>query len=182
MLQRIRILWQDKAVSFVLRLLAVYMLWKLFHHFAHSTAWWHAFTDQQGHFIAIVTAQINTWLGLATQVDRYYLLLPLNRYIGIEDHCLAIPAMVVLGGTLLLLPGRWRDKAWFIPTSVGILLLVNLTRFIILSFLLVYTWYSFWEFVHSWVYVVVFYGIDMLLFMRWIDRYAYPRDTSSDSV
>ncbi|MFN8277949.1 MAG: exosortase/archaeosortase family protein [Chitinophagales bacterium] len=175
-------LTDDPALMFVVKLVGSYALWKILHRLVQDTPWWLRFTKALGHQIALICAAVNNWFGLATTVDGINMWMGPAFYLGVKEHCLALPATFVFVLTILLMPGKPKQKLWFIPFGVGVLHFVNLMRFNVLSYLLVNFSKTFFEFTHSWVYLGIFYGIDMLLLMYWINHYAFQTKPPKEST
>lgn len=174
--------FDDPALMFVVKLIGSYALWKLLHWMVQDSFWWLNFTHAMGHQIALICAQVNNWFGLPTTVDGIYMWMGPSFYLIIKEHCLALPATFVFILTILLMPGKPKHKFWFIPFGIAVLHFVNLMRFNVLAYLLVNFSKSFFDFTHSWVYLGIFYGIDMLLLMYWINHYAFQSKPPKEST
>lgn len=97
-------------------------------------------------------------------------LLASNKQIWVEEHCLAIPAMVVFTGTVLAFKGSPKDKAWFIPVGLVGIIVINIIRLIFVSLAWVYLTPYFFNLHHSLIYAVITYGFIFLMLRWWMKR------------
>jgi exosortase/archaeosortase family protein len=170
---KLKSLLADKGVLFSLKILFVYLCWKAFAHFTHDTAWWHSITYRTGSLYASAAAGILSAFGeKATPVgpDIYMAI----GYMNVADHCLAFPAMVIYAGSILLFPGKWINKLWYIPMGWLIMICINLIRICLTS----YAWEHFNPFYfklnHSVIFVIVFYSTVFALIALWMKKYSQP--------
>lgn len=88
----------------------------------------------------------------------------------IVDNCLGIKLMYIFAMLIIAYPGsKIKNKLWFIPMGFAILHLLNICRTIILSFVIIYT--DYFNFVHEFVFRVLFYGTTFVLWYIWIRKY-----------
>ena len=88
----------------------------------------------------------------------------------IIDNCLGIKLMYIFAMLIIAYPGSsYKNKLWFIPMGIAILHMLNICRMIVLSFVIIYS--DYFEFVHGFVFRVLFYGITFFLWYIWIRKY-----------
>ena len=92
------------------------------------------------------------------------------RQIWVQEHCLAIPAMVIFAGSVLLFKGRWLDKAVFLVQGLIGIILINIIRLIFVSLAWVYLSAYYFKMHHSVIYVVAMYGFIFYMIVRWMNR------------
>ena len=158
------------------KIILVYLGWKVFHHFTTvpGTAlhlWWAALCAHIGSWYASATSFILSLGGMSTNADGINInLLASNKQIWVEEHCLAIPAMVVFTGTVLAFKGSPKDKAWFIPVGLVGIIVINIIRLIFVSLAWVYLTPYFFNLHHSLIYAVITYGFIFLMLRWWMKR------------
>lgn len=170
-------LLRDEAVSFVLKILSVYVVWKLVYYLLHlpgeASALWARFIHRVGVFYASVTSPILNLFGEQTyQWDFYVIYAQSGRNIRVEEHCLAIPAMVIFTGSILLFRGEAKHKLWFIPLGLFGIFLINLLRLIFLSVTFEHFSKEFFEINHQFIYVAITYGLIMGMIAWWMKKFS----------
>lgn len=165
------------ALSLPLKIVAVYICWKGFHYLAHVPGTWLAVKWQKiclvtGSFYAVLTAWLlrstNTLAAFADGININ--LTEYNKQIWVQEHCLAIPAMVVFTGTVLLVKSPPAQKLWFIPLGLGGIVLINTLRLVFVSLAWVHLSGHFFNLHHSFIYTVVTYSFIFFMLAWWINR------------
>ena len=171
----------DEATLFVIKIIAVYAGWKGMHYILHNpptsalSIHWASFTHSFGIFYARVTSGILNFFGQTTvQIDYGVEYLPSRKTILVQEHCLAIPAMVIFVGSIILFKGSWKNKLWFIPMGLIGVFLINTFRLILLSITFDRFSEAFYQFNHSYVYLIFSYAMIFLLIAWWMKSYSYP--------
>ena len=159
-----------------LKIVAVYLGWKVFYHFASidGTAlhlYWSHLCLILGHWHALATSAILSLFGMYTSVDGINInLLAYNKQIWVLEHCLAIPAMVVFTGTVVFFKGSIRDKVWFIPLGLVGIITLNLLRLTMVSVAWVHLTPYFFYFHHTFIYAIGTYAFILFLLVWWMKR------------
>lgn len=180
---------RDEATVFVLKIVGVFGGWKLFHYLVHDSAgeavpWWAMFVHRLGVFYASVTSPILNIFGEETRHwDFYIIYVQSGRNIRVEEHCLAIPAMVIFTGSILLFRGDWKHKLWFIPLGLGGIFIINLLRLIFLSVTFEHFSSDFFEINHTVIYVIITYSLIMFMIAWWMKKFShYKGSETSDTT
>lgn len=156
-----------------LKIVLVYVAWKVFHHFTtiEGTALyyeWQKLSVFMGTAYAKVTAALLS-AGMRTGAEGINInLLDYNKQIWVQEHCLAIPAMVVFAGTVLLFKGSWKDKLWFLPLGIAGIVCINIARLMFVSLAFVHLSAYFFNLHHSFIYAAITYGFIFLMLMWWM--------------
>ena len=91
----------------------------------------------------------------------------------ITQNCLGIKLMYIYAMLIIAYPGALiKNKVWFIAMGMVILHLLNITRMIVLSFVIVNS--GNFEFVHGFIFKLLFYGTTFVLWFIWIRNYVDP--------
>ena len=173
----IKSFWQNKANSFVIKIVGVYAIWKLFHYWVNkpNTLLHNAWADliqAMGTGYAAITSQALNIFGAETFGQGIAVVYQHSQSsIRIEDHCLAIPAMVVFTFTILLFGGQWKNKLWFIPLGLFGIFIINLIRLMFVCYAFEHFSQRFYDINHSIVYVVATYSLILAMIMWWMKRF-----------
>jgi exosortase/archaeosortase family protein len=117
-----------------------------------------------GHFLSITT------------IDRTFFFE--NGYsLNIVFSCSGIKQMLQFALLILLYPGPWKHKAWYIPMGLVMIHLTNVIRISGLCVTMAY-WPQHWHFAHDYPFRVIFYVVIFFLWVIWNDRFYH---TSSKS-
>jgi exosortase/archaeosortase family protein len=158
------------------KIVLVYVAWKVFHHFTTVNGtglhlWWTGVCYRVGTWYAAATSTILSLFGMNTTAEGINInLLTSNRQVWVEEHCLAIPAMVVFAGAVLFFRGSLKDKAWFIPVGIVGIVIINILRLIFVSLAWVYLTPVFFNLHHSFIYLVITYSFIFLMIRWWMKR------------
>ncbi|MGL4598180.1 MAG: exosortase X [Bacteroidia bacterium] len=89
----------------------------------------------------------------------------------IGDPCNGLTLFALFLSFIVAFPGAWKHKAWFIPTGILLIHLLNIIRVTCLCMIVKYnpTWL---EFNHTYLFQLLMYGFIFLLWMIWIKRYS----------
>jgi len=90
-----------------------------------------------------------------------------NRVISIDTPCNGIPMMFLYAAFILVYPGSWRRKTWFVLGGLVFLHLLNLSRIIGLSYLSYYA-PGLFEFNHKFLFQIVVYSVTISIWLFYI--------------
>jgi exosortase/archaeosortase family protein len=172
MYDKIKKLWHDPSIGFGFKMVAVYLCWKVFAHYTGHTDWWQRFTLMYGSIYARLTASFLSVLGLSATARGADIVMG-GTYITVADHCLAIPATVIFAGSILLSPGRWSSKCWYIALGCAIIIVVNILRLAMVCYMWIHFNSLFFELNHSVIFVILFYSIVLWMVVHWMKKYAW---------
>ena len=94
---------------------------------------------------------------------------PNGGYIEVEKSCSGLKQMYEWLALMLLFPGPWKHKIWYIPVGMIIIHLENILRIIVLSVVVVH-WPAHWSFIHMWVMRPFYYVVIFLLWLVWVEK------------
>lgn len=158
------------------KIVLVYLAWKLFHHFTLIPGttlnhFWGDFVYRLGSFYALATSLVLSFFGMKASAAGINInLLTSNKQIWVQEHCLAIPAMVVFCGGVIFFRGSFRPKASFLVSGLAGIILINILRLVFLSLAWVYLKPYFFKINHSLIYVLAMYGFIFYMLVKWMDR------------
>ncbi|MDY0103784.1 MAG: archaeosortase/exosortase family protein [Lentimicrobium sp.] len=92
-------------------------------------------------------------------------------YVGVEPGCTSLKQWVHWIVLMLLFPGPWKHKLWYIPMGVVVIHFVNLIR---ITGLVVTTtaWPQSFEFFHNYIFKTFFYFMIFLMWVVWVEYFA----------
>jgi exosortase/archaeosortase family protein len=166
-------------IVFCVKLMGSYAVWKLVYYLLETRdpAYWGQFKDA----VAARTVQFAAWLdNNLLQVPVGYnprnLIIEGHKGIFLADHCIGIPAYVVFSLFIAIYSGKWYHKLWFIPLGVAGIFFINSFRIAALAYLQKNTSEGFFQFNHSYTYLVTSYGLIFLFIIWWVEVFASDRD------
>ena len=171
-----------------IKIILMYIVWKIFHWFAiqPGTAlnhYWESFIFHLSSIYAVITAFFVSVLGMKAVADGINInLIESNRQIWVQDHCLAIPAMVVFTGSVIFFRGAIKDKATFLFLGLIGIVIINIVRLIFVCFAFVYLSEYYFKMHHSVIYVIITYGFIFYLITRWMDRIIIKNQTETKDL
>jgi len=126
-------------------------------------------------FIAQMVISSSHWvlseiLNINTTIINERIYLPNNGWVGVSIGCSAFKPMVQFLVLMLLFPGPWKKKLWYIPLGFVIIHFTNNIRIISLS-LITHHSYSqeFWNFSHDYILRPLFYAVIFTMWVIWIE-------------
>lgn len=164
------------ALAFVLDMLVIYLLWKVFLHWVNIPDsalhwWWLAFND----WLAAKTIVPAAWIlrhifGYTLFYNDRNIIIAGTEGLYVANHCLGIPTAVIFSGFVIAFHGSWLRKMWYIPFGVFCIYLINVARLVALGITEQCCYKVFFELAHSWVYLLLSYGMFFLLIMWWMNK------------
>ena len=83
--------------------------------------------------------------------------------------CSGLKQMIQFALLMLVFPGPWKKKLWFIPLGIVIMHLTNLFRMVGLG-VIMNNWPEHWHFSHDYIFRPLFYLVIFLLWVWWVER------------
>ena len=80
---------------------------------------------------------------------------------------------------MLLFPGPWRHKAWFIPTGLVVVEWTNVVR-ICGVLMMQIPWPDSFHLAHDYIFKVFFYFIIFLMWVVWVEFFVHPKKKEKD--
>jgi len=110
----------------------------------------------------VIGYDINTY-------DTTLYFLPNKGSIMVNGSCSGLKQFYQWIFLMLLFPGPWKKKLWFIPLGLLVIHLNNILRIIILSVILVH-WPQQWHFSHDWILRPFFYVVIFGMWVLWVEK------------
>jgi exosortase/archaeosortase family protein len=93
-----------------------------------------------------------------------------NGFVAINHSCSGLKPMLQYLLLMLIFPGPWKHKAWFIPMGLLIVHFTNLFRISGLAVVTI-TIPEYWDFAHDYVFRPFFYVVIFFLWVWWVESY-----------
>ncbi len=90
-------------------------------------------------------------------------------YVAVEGSCSGLKQFYQWTVLMLLFPGPWLKKLWYIPLGLLVIHIVNILRIVILSVVVVY-WPQNWDFIHEWILRPFFYVVIFAMWVLWVEK------------
>ena len=164
-----------RAADFVLEVLFIYLLWKLFLYWVNKPSSlfhsdWMDFNDWlAAHTVLLAAIILKHILGYGLVYNGRNIIITGTEGLYVANHCLGVPPAVIFAGFIIAYGGRWLYKFWYIPFGIFCIYLINVLRVVALGITEVCCYKVFFELAHSWVYVVLCYGMFFLLITWWMN-------------
>lgn len=118
-------------------------------------------------------------LGYSIYTFHNSIFFPDHGYVSVEKSCSGLKQMYEWLALMILFPGPWKHKLWYIPAGVIIIHLENILRIIILSVVVIH-WPAHWNFIHMWVMRPFYYVVIFLLWLVWVEKIKVKRLKAKD--
>lgn len=114
---------------------------------------------------------IDHWMGIpiTTDTENKVIYFENTGFIGINHSCSGLKPILQFVLLMLIFPGPWKHKAWFIPMGVVIVHLTNLFRICGLAVVTIKI-PEYWDFAHDNLFRPFFYVVIFLLWVWWVER------------
>jgi len=110
----------------------------------------------------VIGYELNTY-----ETTLYFL--PDKGYIEVNGSCSGLKQFYQWLFLMILFPGPWKKKLWYIPLGMLVIHLENIFRIIVLSVILIH-WPDQWNFLHDWVLRPFFYVVIFLMWVLWVEK------------
>lgn len=144
---------------------------KVLSHFAffHETEQWLA------HQVFVPAAWIvQHVLGYSIHTGNDTLYFANNGYVAVEGACSGLKQFYQWFFLMLLFPGKWKRKLWYIPLGLLAVHLYNIFRIVVLSIAVVH-WPQHWDFIHMEIMRPLYYGVIFLMWVLWVEKVSPSR-------
>ena len=90
-------------------------------------------------------------------------------YVGINHSCSGFKQFLQWIVLMVLYPGPWKQKLWYIPLGLFVVYMINLLRIFGLSIQLFY-YPQYFDFAHDYIYRPLFYAAMFVLWVIWNEK------------
>jgi exosortase/archaeosortase family protein len=172
--------FKDVAI-FMIILLVFHVLWKIFIRdlfsiqFIFDSAFWLATKVFVASVWVLDVLNVNITsfdeLAIGDRIRANVIYYPENNgYVYVNRSCSGLKQFYQWFFLMLLYPGPWRHKAWFIPLGLVIIHFVNIFRIVSMTFVTM-TIPQHWDFMHDYVLRPFFYVVMFFLWVWWNEKF-----------
>jgi exosortase/archaeosortase family protein len=97
-----------------------------------------------------------------------------NGFITINESCSGLKIFFQFIVLMVLFPGPWKHKLWYIPAGLVILHLTNIIRIVGLAQITV-SIPQYWHFSHDFIFRPLFYVVIFTMWVIWVENF-YKKD------
>jgi exosortase/archaeosortase family protein len=108
-------------------------------------------------------------LNLSFRVSGQTMTFANGSWIAINNSCAGDKQILQFMLLLLIYPGPWRRKLWYIPLGMVLIHLTNILRIVLLSLVSV-NWPELWHSAHDTVLRAMFYVVILVLWVVWTEK------------
>lgn len=101
-----------------------------------------------------------------------------NGYINVNGSCSGLKQFYQWIFLMILFPGPWKKKLWFIPLGLLIIHFTNILRIVILSIILM-NWPDYWTISHDWILRPFFYVVIFGMWVVWEEKFRLKKPAKS---
>jgi exosortase/archaeosortase family protein len=155
--------------GFISKALGIYILWYLVYEI-----WLHPSGKLD---IWVIKATLNISLSLL-KVFGFHTFSGSDRLIGIDgtnglwmgDNCDSVELCALFAGFIIVFPGQWLKKLWYIPIGIVCIFLLNVLRVVTLAVLQKSISTYWFEFNHTYTFTFLVYSFIFLLWFYWVKK------------
>jgi len=176
MLKTLNGVFNDSISRYNIKVISVYLLWKVFHRFVVNSSgsmhvFWLHVVQLIGTFYAKVVAAVLRFLGeQVIQKGIGFQFYPSLRIVYVEEHCLALPAMLIFGSAIILYGCNGKAKLWFVLMGFCAIILLNILRLVFVGLSFQYFTNFYFSLNHSFIYVAITYTLIFLMIAYWMQK------------
>jgi exosortase/archaeosortase family protein len=93
-------------------------------------------------------------------------------FVGVSPDCTSLKQWLHWIFLMVLFPGPWKHKLWYIPAGIVVIHFVNIIRIVGLSLVLV-PWPQHFNFFHDYIFKTFFYFMIFLMWVIWVEVFAH---------
>lgn len=114
---------------------------------------------------------ISGFIDIVRVDEIMYMHFPNKAIMYVNNSCSGLKQILQFVLLMLIFPGPWKKKLWFIPLGVLIIHLTNLVRMVGLAVVMDRRPYE-WHFYHDYIFRFLFYVVIFFLWVWWVERIA----------
>lgn len=168
-----KINFSAKGLHFVLKFLALFLLWKI----AFYCIWrspnllenYNQFSLHVIQYILIFSGHLLELAGYTVEIIANERIVRIKNTLGVSvgEPCIGYEVTAIFVGLILSSNGSWKTKAWYITFGTFVISFLNLLRIGALAILVTID-QRIWEINHKFIFTLVVYFFIFLLWNNWI--------------
>lgn len=158
---------------FILITVGIHVLWKIWQvRFEYAPV-----QDFMYGLMGLMSAEVyreSVWLidkmyEMTAVVETQYMYFTNQSAMYINNSCSGLKQMLQFALLMMIYPGPWLKKLWFIPLGLVIMHLTNLFRVVGLA-VVMNNWPWHWDFSHDYLFRPFFYVVIFMLWVWWVEK------------
>jgi exosortase/archaeosortase family protein len=129
------------------------------------------------HILQVTSWTLATLFNLSNTIENDIIVLPGGQRLQMQFGCSGLEQFILIFFLLILLPGPWRQKLWFIPLSVLVIHFFNVIRFIGIAIQLNHSQQHF-HFIHDWIFRPFIYLVIFFIWVAWVELFSKNKKIS----
>jgi exosortase/archaeosortase family protein len=177
LLDKYRLRSLKDVIFFMLITIVIHFSWR---GWAYDTHYWPIgqWVKDAQNFLAGIVYMQSSWfnehiLGLEFTTADKTMYFVNNGYVAVNRSCSGLKLFTQWTLLMMLYPGPWKKKLWYIPMGILIVHLTNLFRIIGLSVIVIH-WPRYWDFSHDYLFRPFFYVVIFTMWVIWVERFGKP--------
>jgi exosortase/archaeosortase family protein len=173
-----------KYKLYALRDVAIFVIITVFFHYI----WWHGLKDLLLHILAFQNTEnfltqhvflqsvwfLKSVLQFPISTSGYTIIMENNGAVEILGDCSGLKQFYQWIILMILFPGPWLKKLWYIPVGLIIIHIVNIFRIVVLCISVIY-WPDKWDLLHDSILRPFFYIVIFAMWVIWVEKLAKVR-------
>ena len=156
-------------IVFILKALALYLLW----YFIYEQ--WMIKVGSLDEIIIdnliFLTNKLLIFFGYFTFIYDHTFGIDGSNGVFIGTPCNGIELMALFSGFVLIFPGNWKNKLWFIPLGLLIIHLLNIARVLALAIIAKVAPETL-DFNHKYTFTLILYSLVFLGWVVWVKKFS----------
>lgn len=163
-----------EVAIFMIILLSFHFLYRKTIPYFSNTSLYLFFSEYLTQQLFEHSKNILQWLNFEFTIEDRTFLFGNYGYIGISYGCSGLKPIYQWIVLILLYPGKWKHKLWYIPIGIIIIHLTNIFRIIGLSYVLHWN-PEYWKFSHDYLFRPFFYVVMFALWAFWNEHFYHTK-------
>ena len=98
-----------------------------------------------------------------------------QAYVDVSPDCTSLKQWMHWLFIMLVFPGPWKQKLWFIPLGLIIIQFINVFRVVGLA-LMIIPWPQHFHFFHDYIFKTLFYFGIFMMWVVWVEFFTIPKN------
>jgi exosortase family protein XrtF len=160
---------RKQVILFIASTIGLYLIWYLVYDLwlmpdARLDRWLNHFTTGTG-------AKLLSYLGFQADANRAVISLENQNFLRVGNSCNGLEFFVLFSGFIILFPGPWKKKLFFIPAGIFIIFMLNVLRIAVLTINYSFSRHTF-DFNHKYTYSFIIYAAIFGMWMIWVNKFS----------
>jgi len=168
-----------EPVLFVVKVCLVYIVWRFLKNAGEENpdflfGYWGKFYDMMGNLLVSFASGILSFMGYNHIHNGRIIIIEGTRGLQFADLCIGIAPIFLFTGIIFSYGNNNKARLWFIPLGIVAINIINVFRLVCLALIQKHA-DQYFNFAHSYLYVVITYGLIFVLVFWWMNRLAFQK-------